>query len=198
MPVWPPKRFHLFLFPVKQSSRERTLPFHELRDGPAAVELMSLLLGEGLEFGGSILNYRNAPTAGWMERLGERDLLVLPTRPALDDQPRDRKAIQHSGTALENAVLGCTRPFFAHCDRHKVELAPDLVARLAKPDRGEIEFRVHGDAHYRQHRRPSILGKRNSKYTPAGGRPLTAAYLLRTQVWEKGPYLPTPSAWRRA
>ncbi|MCI0588836.1 MAG: hypothetical protein L0323_18590 [Planctomycetes bacterium] len=189
MPVRPPNRFFLFHFPIRQTSRERTLPYHELRDGLAAAELMSPLLGEGLEFGGAILNYRNAATGDWMDRLGDRDLLVLPTRPALDDQPRDRKAIQRSGTPLEDAVLGCTRRFFAHCDRHRVEIAPDLVPRLSKPDRGEIEFRVHGDAHYRRHRRPSMPGKRNSKYTPAGGRPLTAAYLLRTQVWEGGPSL---------
>ncbi len=189
MAVWAPKRFHFFLFPIKQASRDRTLPFHELRDGLAAAELMALLHGRGLEFGGTILNYRNSDTRAWMERLGPSDLLVLPIRPPLDDKLRDRKAIQRSHTDLEEAVVGCTRKFFAHCDRHRVELDPDLVERLAKRDRGEIEFRVHGDAHYRRHRQPSMPGKRPLKYTPAKGRPLTAAYLLRTQVWEKGPYL---------
>ncbi|HKB15187.1 MAG TPA: hypothetical protein VKF62_03935, partial [Planctomycetota bacterium] len=59
-----------------------------MRDDPAAAERMSLLLSEGLEFGGAILNFRNASTEGWMERLGERgEAAVAVGRSRVPDGP---------------------------------------------------------------------------------------------------------------
>ena len=60
--------------------------------------------------------------------LSPEDLLVLTTRPPLDDQEtKDRKQIPASHNDLEDAIFDDLRAYFSHCSRSSVELSKELV-----------------------------------------------------------------------
>ena len=119
------------------------------------------------------------------------DLIVLVTRPPLDDEPHDDKPVQRSGTDLEGRVLGALRTWFLeYCSRVEVRLHPRLRERLElkRPDaarRGCIEYSQKTGA-YKSTWTHQFLGV--PPVGREGGRLRTGGYLIFTpKGWPGGP-----------
>lgn len=119
---------------------------------------MPVLIGLGYEYGGLILN---SPGRRRTPQLKSEDLVVLTTRPPLDDphSEGERRRISQSGTPLEKRILKAARGSFATCKRSIIKLSPDAASRLAPrfANRGWMEFRVYS----REEPAPSYSGYHN-------------------------------------
>ena len=113
----------------------------KIRDGAAFSELTAPLKGLGYEYGHLIFN----PPCNHRKRseMGEdafrflkmEDLIVLTTRPPLDDlRHGDKKLVQRSGTHLEEQILAECRKFFAICARTHVQLTRTVGATFNQAD----------------------------------------------------------------
>ena len=168
--------------------RER-YPF-QLRDGDAALYLAVALAQRGYQYKGPIFNY---PSEGpdltpFDDRfLRETDLILLTTRPPMDDRILgDKKGIPRSFTALEEKLFrGPLRAWFERCARSEVLLtsaAAGISGEIAK--RQTIVFRQNGGAMYQSYGSPVTREWRRFKRR----HPLTAAFLLYAEhAWPGGP-----------
>ena len=129
---------------------------HKLRDGVALAEMTSTLSKCGYEHGDILLNFPDSNSAG---PRSYADLIVMTTRPPLDDKDQDiRRPISRSYNRLEVEIVGAgeradgkesemtglLRPFFEVCSRSHVQLPQRLARRLpkAKANRRDIQFYV--------------------------------------------------------
>lgn len=157
------KRFFPMAFYVKPKDLgERSIEtqIHKTRDGIAAQELGSVLYAHGFEYGNTLLNVPRAMhqmNKQTSVSLGKSDLLLLATRPPLDDtKPRQSvpagesaktsaRPIFGSGKEPETSVLAELKFFFDRCDRSKVALSanchPDDPALM------EIDFAQNQGGH---------------------------------------------------
>lgn len=169
---------------------------HQVRDGLAFAELWSMLALSGCGYGGALFNlparaYPVGKVPSPLVKLGPTDLIVLVTRPPLDDEPHDDKPVQRSGTGLERRVLGALRTWFLeYCSRVEVRLHPRLRERLEseRPDaarRGCIEYSQKTGA-YKLTWTHQFLGV--PPVGREGGRLRTGGYLIFTpEGWPGGP-----------
>lgn len=127
---------------------------HRLRDGHPAIELLSLLLSEPhrYQYGATLLNFppgafRSEPAdrGSWPSGLAEHDLVLLTTRPPLDDDRGQLRIVDRSESPLEDSVLTALQGFFQRCARDTVVLDRAVVKRLPDDEarnRAAISFRV--------------------------------------------------------
>jgi hypothetical protein len=181
---------------------------HELRDGEAFAEIQGALQKLGYTYGGLHLNFKIDAKADLIPTYDPSDVIVLTTRPPLDDAFRwDRLRIDRSYTKLENEILRHIRPFFALCRRTVIQLAPPVALELGTfADRAFIRFRVYGRpkkrseqqasgkpkerddeesnvAIYKEKRDPYVQRNRSAPET----KPRTAAFLVVRRLEPKGP-----------
>jgi hypothetical protein len=184
----------IYRFTYYDPPRDEKLSLHELRDSDAFVELSPLLYDGTLSYGGLVLNYPaprnhdpNVIIPVDESLLTPSDLLVLTTRPPLDDTEEDKKRIRRSFTSLEHKVFDALRLHFPKCSRSYVQLAPRL--RDAFPEdranRAHVEYRVHGPfASYKARR-----DYRRKRWDKGDGH-RTGAYLIyQKPAWPGGPSL---------
>jgi len=181
------KRFYRFSYFV-QTQRDRDLLIHQLRDADASLKISGVLSNLGYRFGGLLFNYpanadRTIPVDSSFLRPG--DLLLLTTRPPLDDElDRTRSRLQRSHTTLEDKVFACLEQYFHHCSRAEVVLTKSLASRLPKQiaERREVVFREYGGA----------FCERYSGRTRRRHLLTTITYMTFTpEAWPKGPGLLT-------
>lgn len=175
-------------------------PFlHHLRDGDACIEILPDLLSSGAEFAGTVLNLPGESdqdaSGAFLESLGPSDLIVINTRPPLNDQQNlVRRPVTSSDSQLESAIHDALRRCFAVCDRACTRLVEPLTAQL-KPDhadRQEITYYVYGKERSRSrgwsgaylHLKASHQSRH---HPPPDGR--TAVFLIRTALKMDGPRL---------
>jgi len=109
------------------------------RDGIAFCELTTPLPRLGYEFGTTIYLYPNdeRPLSAFPP-LQPTDLLILPTRPPLDDSGgtmrRRRKIIRAAKTELEAALFKALGRYFKYCTRKRIILSPYGASRLRVKD----------------------------------------------------------------
>ena len=175
---------------------DRRLQF-QLRDGHAALFLARVLATLGYHFGGVIFNPpgKPPPPADPFARrqvdrsfLRPSDLIVLTTRPPLDDLlDGDRRYIRRSFTDLEEDVFRALRTLFEHCSRSQVTLT-DAVVRNAP----EIAERQSSSFYQNWGAAFESWGARNrsERKRPEKGKYVTAVYLSYVRhAWENGPAL---------
>ena len=185
----------VFRFTYYGPPKEEALGVNGLRDADAFVELSPLLLDAGA-YGGLVLNYpaplRHDPRVIIPVDetfLTPSDLLVLTTRPPLDDDPKsDKKAIRRSFTSLETKVFNALNPYFGQCKRAYVALAHHLRNgfQTAKADRACVYYRVNRDrfAAYR-----TLRDDEHHRWNKGNGQ-TTGAYLIyKKPAWPGGPAL---------
>ncbi len=193
------KRVFRFSYYAELQSNDPQLP-HKQRDGDAFIELMDALRGRDYRYGELILNPPRRPSepdvvTDLSLTFSTDDLIVLTTRPPLDELSRRR--IMRSRTALERKVLDVVARYFSTCAVDKVILEPKIADALTDEDlrsRSEVEFWTN----------QSTLHERSAykAYRVAHSRvPLTAvdrdttphtmAYLLflESEAWRDGPGL---------
>jgi len=172
--------------------KDRELHPFQLRDGDAALYLSDVLRDCGYRFESAIVNNpgtrtRPSPSADVVP--GEDDLLLLTTRPPMDDDVMgEKKGIRRSYNALEERLFeGPLRERFAHCSRSEVLLtdetaaiAPEVAARQTNI------FRQNCGAMYQTYGSPRTREWHRFKQAP----PLTAAFLVYEEhAWPGGPAL---------
>jgi len=203
--------FHFsFLEPYKDKKKDqdgviRRIPIeetifpriHEIRDGDAFVEL-SAALSEKYEYHGLIMNYPAPDAEVGKSELTATDLLVLTTRPPLDDDSEvHRKAINRSSTKLESSVLDETLcNYFDCCSRAHVMVNEKFADFMTFPDRSEIEFHVFQDTEHGGHKSRykryrdvhACKGTEAHRWHDPKEQNLTAAYMILTRI-KDGPML---------
>ncbi len=190
------KRFFRFGYLCDQRV-DRPLATHKLRDTDAFCEISAVLWERKFKFGGLLINYPKAayPEDKSLEEtrfLTSSDILVLTTRPPLNDMPyKHRRTVTPSGTDFEQMKLfPVLTQHFLYCSRVDVVLSKTLAGSLKKgyENRAHVEFYQRAEASYKS------TGSYNKHPTDCVGwdARTTAAYLLQTPpIWEGGPRLLT-------
>ncbi len=113
----------------------------KIRDGAAFSEVTAPLTKMGYEYGHIIFNPPYNPrhrAESGKERFGfikPHDLIVLTTRPPLDDvRHGDKKLVRKSRTHLEKQIFAECRKCLAICARSHVQLAKSVGANIKKAD----------------------------------------------------------------
>jgi len=156
---------------------------HQVRDGAAFAEVLSILLNSGYEYGGLLLNL---PREGFpkgsfskpeaLPPFSSRDLIVMVTRPPLSDSPRKQRvrSIERSDIPLEKTIFKVIRKyFFSYCSRFRVTLTRGLqntMSLLPAEQRvwKDVIFQQKGSAHFHERWVKKQNLKRNSKGHTAG------------------------------
>lgn len=168
---------------------------HQLRDGDAAIEILPALQALGFEYDGIFINWPGLPTAADtslrdFESLGldESDVLLLTTRPPIDDKVRDMRPLRKSRTALEDEIFEVLRQkCFRCCSRKEIGLCESASRHLAEPyrDRSVITFEVKGqEAAYKG----VYGGDGKNGYVPWNEQ-MSAGYIVHVPLGEKRPRL---------
>ncbi len=185
-----PRLVYHFSYPESPSQGRPRL--HDLRDGDAFAELMAPLYDHQFRYGGLLFNFPDPTHTLRPQDFDPSDLIVLSTRPPLNDDEFDRKYIRRSGTPMESAILNAVHRYFDVCRRSRITLAKALAPQLKFLNRGEINFTMHQGAYYRRHRTPYISNREEHRWQyMEEGEVKTAAFLLLTKLTEAGPTLLT-------
>jgi hypothetical protein len=180
----------IFHFAYMSHPTGESLRPHQLRDGDAFAELLAALTSLGHEYGGLIINHPTIPSSGaddslrHVQHLDEHDLLVLTTRPPLNDSPsKDPKHVKSSHTKLEGKLFAAIRDYVVLSTRDQIQLHPDEAVCLKKrfENRADTEFFVKGHARLGRFE-ASYKGSGAGDKTYAGYEPniTTAGYLVYT------------------
>ena len=187
-----PKRIFRVAFhasPGKDIKRSR---IHQLRDGDAFAEVSPLLYSAGYEYGGLLLNLptseTDVPPEIDLSFLSSSDLLVVNTRPPLDDRDsEDKKRVPSSRTNLEDAMFEALRSYLATCARSRIRLSKAIARQLPESfrDRALIWFYEYTNGTYYRYRWPD-----DDNWQKPGSPKRTAFYLIRIPaIWKGGPGL---------
>src|SRR5437016_8832610 len=104
------KRYHPFYF-LLADRREHPARVQGVRDGAPLAALVPAILRLGHAPGRPVFNFPGPERELALDDFGEEDLIVVPTRPPLDDG-RTRKTILTSGGRLEVSMFEAIRHFF--------------------------------------------------------------------------------------
>ncbi len=196
------RRVHRFCYSFG-GKPDRLPDLHWLRDGDAFLELNDVLVSHGWKYSGLLLNlplpeYPDVSEA-FLSTLGPADLLVLTTRPPLNDERGEsRLTVQPGDTAVEWEIHKALAYCLEHCDRKCIRLAKPLADQLPADfaDRADMLFRQYrprksqgadpreGMAAYKKLRGPKD-GDRHDPPEPER----TAVFVIRTRLWDGGPWI---------
>jgi len=188
------KRFVRFCYLSNESHGRERYP-HMLRDESAVVELMPALGFLGFEYGGIFINWPIClPDGTPIEdtsvsdfdaiNLGESDLLLLTTRPPINDKPLSRKPLRKSGSALERQLFDALKKqYFEHCSRDEISLHESIGQTLKDEyqNRSTIGYEVKG-----QHAGYMDVsgGERKQKYEP-WTQDMTSGFIIHDRLGNK-------------
>ena len=185
---------HRFAY-MTEPAREDELRPHELRDGDAYCRLLPAMIELGHKSGPPLINHPLSEKAkdtslADLSFPTEDDLLVLTSRPPLDDRkvtggPKVSKA---SKTQFEGVLFKTLTNYLRYCSRSQITLHPDQAALLLPhyENRNDLDFFVKPNekkARYESSYSLPAGGRGYAHYTPDR---TTAAYLIHT------PPLPMP------
>lgn len=159
--------------------RTKRFWLHKMRDAGSFGMASNVLGSLGYVPGPILFNFPGQPAEANFEWIGPDDLILITTRPPLNDkEEKHKKPVDRSGTALEERVFRSLRGFLSYCSRSKIEVCQAAETRLCAAGRAEwasADFRVNADA--------SVI---------TGDQPISACrtlgYLIAsTQTWPGGP-----------
>jgi hypothetical protein len=174
--------------------KDTPLQIQHLRDGATFSEISVILQNEGFTYGSTIFNWplqetREPGKSVDTTFIKSNDLIVLTTRPPLDDaNAQNKKQVKKSDTQLENNIFENLRQFLKVCDREHVRLAETWADKLSArfSNRAEIIFKQNGGAEiqgYKKYHDSHILKKKNPQNK-------TMFYIINIpQLWDNGPGL---------
>ena len=203
-------RWYRFSYHLQPKGADRVLFPHQLRDGDAALFLAPVLEAKGYSYGGPIFNYPHpmqAPTElvqvdTSATSLRPQDLLVLTTRPPLDDADEGLKTrVLRSHTTLEDTIFKhALRPHLQRCSRLQVIVAEEHARAFSGvASRRNMVFKLYRHVGKKGKSSKVDLGARIHKYLPHGsttwrrperGRSVSAAFMIfEPHAWPGGPGL---------
>jgi hypothetical protein len=182
---------YLFLYHAGVVRDRDNQPFR-MRDLEAAMMLVRALERKyGLKLRQAIYNYPKrgpGPYPFDLRRFRKGDLIVVPTRPPMDDEiVQNKRVIDRSYTELEYAIFAALRPTFRKCSRPEI-LLDDTVAAISSKiaDRQSLLFHQNGGSMLDAYGKPDTCD-----YTDvADGERITTAFLVYVEeAWPDGPGL---------
>jgi hypothetical protein len=177
------KKFYRFAYYSTPERNDRDVLIHQLRDGDAALELAQVLHEFGYVYGGLLLNYPGNPDKHRQvdcDFLGRNDLLVMNTRPPLDDS--DRRRVSRSYTDLEEKIFTALRgSVFTECSRSQITLHPSLSLRKEHAKYRSMEFRQYHGAY--------CVAYSGIPVARTESRTSVAFIIFKQQLWPGGPAL---------
>lgn len=185
------RRCYRFAYHARYRDDRYQYPF-QMRDGDAALYLITALAEQGYRYVGPIFNFpSDGPNLIAIDDsyLGENDLVVLTTRPPIHDMDiQDKKGFKRSFTTLEDKFFkGPLSVLLERCARSEVlltALAAGVSPEVAK--RHSLLFRQNGGSTYLSYGSP-VTGE-STKFTLRDA--LTAVFLIYAQhAWPGGPGL---------
>lgn len=174
-----PNLYHRFAYSLPLRAGEVAKP-SKIRDGAAFTEVTAPLGKLGYEYGQIIFNPPFDPKND--KKLGHEhfnfikpdDLIVLTTRPPLDDRLHgDKKHLDESYTHVEEQVFSEFRKYLAVCARSHVELTPAVGEGF---ERAELIFFQHKSARLKSFK--GLKEFRNKK--PPEDSEIAIGFFLRT------------------
>jgi hypothetical protein len=171
--------YHRFAYSSPLRTGEMAKP-SKIRDGAAFSELGVPLGKLGYEYGNILFNSPFDPKKD--KKIGQEhfdfikkdDLVVLTTRPPLDDRRHgDKKHLDESYTHLEEQIFAECRKYLAICARSHVQLTPSVGANFEKAD---LVFYQHKSAKLKSFKK---LDEFRSKKTPEDSE-IAIGFFLRT------------------
>jgi hypothetical protein len=190
--AFPRPRFFNFSYFASAERSDRDLRLDQLRGDAAALFTAGVLRARRFAFGGHIFNHPRARPADGCSVpfnhsfLQTRDLLLLTTRPPLDDDEADRCRVHRSYTVLEGKVFACLRRHVARCSPSQT-IVSDVHAR-AFPDVAtmrNVMFRQRGGARILRYRPMN-----DRMWRRPDGPASTLAYAVsEPHAWPDGPAL---------
>lgn len=152
----------------------------KIRDGAAFSEVTAPLGKQGWEYGHILFN---SPFDHKKDKklahdhfnfIKPEDLVVLTTRPPLDDRRHgDKKHMDESYTHLEQQIFAEFRKYLAICARSHVQLTPAVGANF---DKADLVFYQHKSARLKSYKR---LDEFRNKKTPEDSE-IAIGFFLRT------------------
>jgi hypothetical protein len=152
----PVSEFHWFCFPAHPQDLEKMgcRDLHKMRDGAAFANLQALLTSLGLRYADPLFNvgpkYFQEPATP----VRPGGLLVMSTRPPMDDDPKERKTIPTTKTRLEKQVFASVRQAIQISSRQGIRLSDPMRDRLQNarwtrfhPDERTEELPVRPNRH---------------------------------------------------
>ena len=171
------KLYHRFAYSTPLRTGEVAKP-SKIRDGAAFSEITAPLAKLGYEYGNILFNTPFNPKCD--KKLGQEqfafikpsDLIVLTTRPPLDDlRHGDKKHVDESSTHLEEQVFAEFRKYLAVCARSHVQLTSAVGGEYEGYD---FEFYQHKNARLKCSR-----ALRGSRTKPPQGSEIAIGFFLR-------------------
>jgi hypothetical protein len=193
--------FHRFAY-MTEPAREDDLRPHELRDGDAYCSLLPAFIRLGHESGTPLINHPlsgRAPDTSLadMAFLTEDDLLVITSRPPIDDKRSTggAKVSNPSNTVFEQEVLfPVLTGYLKYCSRKQVTLNTRCATPLEDPyqNRKDLNYFIKPDQKKGRYEASYQMGAGGGQYEPFKADRTTAAYLIHTPPLEmpggrKGP-----------
>lgn len=131
---------------------------HMLRDGNSFNFVSSCVAREFTDCG-IILNLppgvykKEGPDFGPLPPIKHDDLLVLATRPPIDDDEDDRRSISESASEIEEAIFKELKKVFEYCSRKTVLLSEAFMEDLDASSRkyATVQFNVNKNAYWNRH-----------------------------------------------
>ena len=188
-------RVHTFSYFISPRDATRDVKAFQRRDDAAAIQILSALVGLGLEPGESILNPPPPKQVAHdvllkvdLEQVRSEDLILLTTRPPMHDEHQgDRKKVPRGYTDLENLVFGACGQFIEKSSRSHIVLSDRASQHLAEGFEGLAEMRF-GEAEGAPLKRLNAHDGKGWKLHR--GPPATATFLLHVRsLWVGGPGL---------
>src|SRR5579871_5008736 len=153
-----PMAYYLKERDLGSGSRRFETQIHKTRDGLALAELSPLLYEGGYDYGATILNVPKRYLEKHNEEgvlldtghsLQRSDMILLVTRPPLNEKEDDHRAIFRGDNSIEEAVFKVLQGFLINCDRTEIIIHPNVDLGDREELRA-VHFRVNqgGTAQY--------------------------------------------------
>jgi len=163
---------------------------HHMRDGDAAIYWVVMYVMRGFQYGGVIFNY---PSKG-PERISvdtsfltPRDVILMTTRPPLDDHLISGGRIARSYTTLEDRIFHVLRKWFDRLSRAEIVISDHAAGLNPEIARYQtLEFWVNGGSSLRAHGSPHT---RDFQNVAKSARKAIGFYIYEPEIWSGGPAL---------
>ncbi len=133
------------LYRFQYFTDDKTPLLHQVRDLTILAEISDILYNAGYRYEDSFLNYPGMTNLkSGLINFGKNDLMILTTRPPLNDEHQKRK-IYRTGHIYEKHMLQQIGTCFLSFSRHVMYLNEELSTKLKEGfrDRASIAFYVH-------------------------------------------------------
>ncbi len=176
---------------LSNDPHDRPLRPHQLRDESVVVELYDQLKRSGLDYGGVFLNWtypRLTEDTSLDEfarlNLGEQDVLLLTTRPPMDDEFGEKHPLGKTNSELEIAIFKVLRrECFNTCKRTRISLCDHLKGAMQPGFERRFSARFYSTGAYAPYMERDPIAKRSLRSDKSAG------YLVHVPLGQGRPHL---------